>query len=167
MAQSRILNDAQLSREKPGSVKWLISSALPPFVTYLRELLWTEDFSPCVRALYRAEAVCHTVCRDTNRALRLYYLTDAPDDGIALIPPPDLHGGNIVLASSVRPCSPAELYVPPVDAVTLNKWLARRENGISAYWRKWAKRHKSKPANAPIYPPAKPGFIARLFGGGA
>jgi hypothetical protein len=72
MPNSTILDNHQLSREKPGPVKWLLTTPLPPFVVYLREVLWTEEFAPCVRSMFRAEAICHTVCRDTGRALRLF-----------------------------------------------------------------------------------------------
>jgi hypothetical protein len=159
-----MLSDAQLSRE--ASLRYF-RGVLPNFVHYVREAVWQEPFFPSPRCLYGATILAATIDRDTNCALRIFYLLANELDGWYPIPPgDDPHGGQLILVSSMRAsCRPIP-YVPAIDAGELAKWRATQASAAE-YWAKW--KHHNPPASWPTLaapePPKRRGIFSWLGGG--
>jgi hypothetical protein len=169
---SKILDDHQLSRE--GNQKWLTSAALPPWITYARQLRWPEPWAPSPRCLYGCEVISAiTLSAGTDApgtASRILYLLADDLDGWYPCPPRDEtgHGGELVWAKSFLPCSPAEIFTPAMSELELSKWRARR-SGLIQYWDRFKRSYKPEiwPELTGVVlpePPKPRGWINRFLG---
>lgn len=165
---SRILDDGQLSRE--SNLKWLSKSVLPPWLVYGRQVVWQEPWFPSPRCLHNCTVLAATTLSaqtDTpGVASRILFHLATEEDGWFPTPEPDEHGGELILISSFRACSPATLFQPAMTRLELDRLRAGRSSSID-YWAKFARQNRTVSQDqlsgivfpeppAPPAPPPKP-----------
>jgi hypothetical protein len=174
---SKLLDDGQLSREG-GGLKWLSKTVLPPWLTYARQIVWQEPWFPSPRCLFGCTVLAATTLSgqtDTpGVASRIMYHVSDEYDGWFPVPSEDEHGGELILISSFRPCSPADVYQPPMTRLELDRLRASRSSAID-HWAKFTRAIRDVPRERltgiilpepppPPPPPPKRSFLARLIG---